>query len=56
VNRIIVIDHGDIIEQGSHAALLGQGGYYATLYDTYFRHQSIEYVEQAGRQKLAAAP
>jgi ATP-binding cassette subfamily B protein len=55
VNRIIVIDHGDIIEQGSHAALLGQGGYYATLYDTYFRHQSIEYVEQAGRQKLAAA-
>jgi ATP-binding cassette subfamily B protein len=22
-----------------------QGGHYAELYDTYFRHQSLEYVE-----------
>ncbi len=55
VDRIIVIDHGRIIEQGNHETLLRQGGYYATLYDTYFRHQSIEYVEQAGLQKLALA-
>jgi len=55
VDRIIVIDHGQIIEQGNHESLLKQGGYYATLYDTYFRHQSIEYVEQAGLQKLALA-
>jgi ATP-binding cassette subfamily B protein len=43
VNRIIVIDHGDIIEVGNHRSLMQQGGYYATLYDTYFRHQSADY-------------
>jgi len=24
-----------------------KGGHYATLYNTYFRHQSLAYVEQA---------
>ena len=42
-NRIIVIDHGNIIESGNHAVLMQRGGYYATLYDTYFRHQSADY-------------
>jgi ATP-binding cassette subfamily B protein len=45
VNRIIAIDHGKIIEEGSHDGLLARGGYYADLYNTYFRHQSLDYVE-----------
>ncbi|MCU0466753.1 MAG: ABC transporter ATP-binding protein/permease [Anaerolineae bacterium] len=46
-DRIIVLRKGEIIEQGNHDALLSQGGYYAELYNTYFRHQSLEYIEKA---------
>ncbi len=48
-DRIIVLDHGTIIEEGSHLTLLRQGGHYAELYNTYFRHQSLEYVEESGQ-------
>jgi ATP-binding cassette subfamily B protein len=40
VDRILVMQKGRIIEQGSHEVLLAQGGHYAELYQTYFRHQS----------------
>ncbi len=46
-DRIVVMEKGSIIEEGNHAGLLEQGGHYATLYNTYFRHQSLAYVEQA---------
>lgn len=46
-DRILVMDHGAIIEEGTHNTLLAGGGHYATLYNTYFRHQSLEYVEKA---------
>jgi ATP-binding cassette subfamily B protein len=46
-DRIIVIEKGQIIESGNHAGLLARGGHYAMLYNTYFRHQSLAYVEQA---------
>ncbi|WP_420629628.1 ABC transporter ATP-binding protein [Candidatus Leptofilum sp.] len=42
-DRIIVLRDGQIIEEGSHDALLTQNGHYAELYTTYFRHQSLEY-------------
>ncbi len=42
-DRIIVLSQGDIIEQGSHKQLIEQGGHYAELYNTYFRHQSLDY-------------
>ncbi len=46
-DRIIVIEKGRIIEEGNHTGLLAQGGHYAMLYNTYFRHQSLAYVEQS---------
>lgn len=42
-DRIIVLRDGAIIEEGNHEGLLTQGGHYAELYTTYFRHQSLEY-------------
>ncbi len=50
-DRIIVLDHGKIIEQGNHEQLMAAGGHYAELYNTYFRHQSLSYIEQAGMMK-----
>ena len=54
-DRIIVMETGKIIEEGSHAALLAAGGHYAELYNTYFRHQSLEYVEQTGKYAMSEA-
>jgi len=45
-DRIVVMRKGTIIEEGSHDGLLDQNGHYAELYNTYFRHQSLAYVEQ----------
>jgi ATP-binding cassette subfamily B protein len=46
-DRIVVMEKGAIIEEGNHAGLLAENGHYATLYNTYFRHQSLAYIEQA---------
>lgn len=35
-NKIIVIDHGRIVEEGTHAELLEKGGLYAHLYEVQF--------------------
>lgn len=44
-DRIIVLRQGQILEEGHHKALMAGRGHYAELYDTYFRHQSLEYIE-----------
>lgn len=33
---ILVMDHGNIIEQGNHEALMAEGGFYADLYNSQF--------------------
>ena len=35
-DHILVLDHGDIVEQGSHEQLLAKGGFYAKLYNSQF--------------------
>ncbi|GAB1421253.1 ABC transporter ATP-binding protein [Anaerolineales bacterium] len=45
-DRIIVLNKGKIIEAGNHEDLMEQQGHYAELFNTYFRHQSLEYIEQ----------
>lgn len=40
-DRIIVLDNGKIIEEGTHNDLLAQEGEYANLYNTYFKHQEV---------------
>ena len=52
VDRIIVLDHGKIVEEGNHDELMKRGGTYANLYNTYFRHQSLEYIEEMGNVKI----
>ncbi len=52
-DRIVVLRNGRIIEQGTHDSLVESGGHYAELYNTYFRHQSLEYIQQARRTALA---
>ena len=42
-DRIIVMDHGEIIEEGDHNSLLAKGGKYAQLYKQYFEHQQIDW-------------
>lgn len=57
-DRIIVLEQGNIIEEGNHDTLLSQGGHYATLYNTYFRHQSLDYrptgLDEFLRSKIGA--
>jgi ATP-binding cassette, subfamily B, bacterial len=54
-DRIVVLRQGRIIEEGTHAALLARGGHYAELYDTYFRHQSLDFIEAGGPVRAGVA-
>lgn len=53
-DRIVVLDGGQIIEEGNHMALMARRGYYAELYNIYYRHQSLDYLpdKDAASKKL----
>jgi ATP-binding cassette subfamily B protein len=38
---ILVLDRGRIVERGTHADLLSQGGLYAHLYETQFKSERM---------------
>ncbi|KQT16482.1 antibiotic ABC transporter ATP-binding protein [Chryseobacterium sp. Leaf404] len=39
-DKIIVMEHGKIVEEGTHLDLLDQNGYYSTLYKAQLRHET----------------
>jgi ATP-binding cassette, subfamily B, bacterial len=53
-DRIIVLDRGEVVEEGTHRSLLALGGRYCDVYNTYFRHQSPNYVPGEGFVPAAA--
>jgi ATP-binding cassette subfamily B protein len=55
-DRTIVLRAGRIIEEGNHDQLMRQGGHYAELYNTYFRHQSLDAIETQPAEKFTFAP
>src|SRR5690606_18739212 len=54
-DRIIVLDHGRIVESGDHRSLLAAGGPYCAVYNAYFRHQSPDYQPGSGFVPVVAA-
>jgi ATP-binding cassette subfamily B protein len=41
-HHILVMDHGSIVEQGTHKELLAKGGFYASLYNSQFAGAVVE--------------
>jgi ABC-type multidrug transport system fused ATPase/permease subunit len=55
-DRIVVLSHGKIVEEGDHATLMRRGGQYCEVYNTYFRHQSPHYRPGTGFVPVVALP
>ena len=67
-DKIMVLDHGKLVEVGTHDELMKEKGIYADLYNTYYVHQGlgdielkpedldIETLDETIQQKKAGAP
>lgn len=48
-DRILVLDKGELVEEGDHDTLMSKGGLYSELYETYFKHQSAEWISEISK-------
>ena len=43
-DQVLVIEHGEIVERGSHATLMALAGRYRTLYDKQYRLETDRFI------------
>ncbi|EGR3134671.1 ABC transporter transmembrane domain-containing protein [Vibrio parahaemolyticus] len=54
-DQIVVLHHGDLVEQGTHKALLQQNGRYAQMYQLQQANRHLQQIEQEEAKQLEEA-